>query len=88
MTSSKLDDITTKLKEAFIKAGKKLTYEEAQKEDGLPDLSEYAFHYGTYDEAANYVWRSINPAGEGPMNLTPMAMAMIKKKREEQEKKS
>ena len=81
MTSSKLDDITTKLEEAFIKAGKKLTYEEAQKVDGLPDLADYSFHYGTYENAANYVWRRINPASEG-LNLTPMAMAMLKKREE------
>ena len=85
-TGNRKDIITTKLENAFKEAGSKLTDQEVRTNDNLPDPAEYAFHYGSYQAAANYVWRRLHPADEGNIRLTPLAMAMLKKK--EEQKKS
>ena len=79
-TGNRKETITIQLENAFKKANRRLTDQEVRDNSSLPDPAEYAYHYGSYSAAANYVWRRINPVNEGSMKLTPLAIAMLKKR--------
>ena len=91
------DVIMKQLEVAFRVAGKKLTEQEVKRKKDLPNPAEYASYYGTYDAAADFVWRGLNPSKvikDDNSPFTPLAKGLIAKlqkqaaEQKEQEKKN
>lgn len=53
------DQLMKALITATAKAGHRLTFEEAQKTEGLPTPNTFAYHWGSYDQAAQIAWKKV-----------------------------
>lgn len=72
------------LVEETKKAGHQLSNDEIRVNTNLPTPEEYAYHFGSSDNAARTAWRKVHVEEKG-ITLTPMALALLKKQQEKKE---
>ena len=76
--------IMNTLVEETKKAGHQLSNEEIRANANLPAPEEYAYHFGSADNAARTAWRKVHVEEKG-ITLTPLALALLKKQQEKKE---
>lgn len=72
------------LVEETKKAGHQLSNDEIRINKNLPAPEEYAYYFGSADNASRIAWRKVHVEEKG-ITLTPMALALIKKQTEKKE---
>ena len=83
MVEYKSEQMMEQLVKATREAGHQLSFEEARDNPNLPDPNTYAFFWRTFSKAAEIAWHKVNRGsdeGKTTVKLSPMALALAKKK--------